>query len=66
MAIGQLEDARQVAEQTGMLVGLYYDLAVGVDSSGADVWSDRSLYCLDASVGVWGCTTGTEPGTATL
>lgn len=47
----QLEDAQQAAEQSGMLVGLYRDLAVGVDSSGADVWSDRSLYCLDASVG---------------
>ncbi|MFK0571488.1 4-alpha-glucanotransferase [Endozoicomonas sp.] len=47
----QLEDAQQAAEQAGMLVGLYRDLAVGVDRGGADVWSDRNLYCLDASVG---------------
>ncbi|WP_419533433.1 4-alpha-glucanotransferase [Endozoicomonas sp.] len=51
VADGQLEDAQQAAQQSGMMVGLYRDLAVGVDSGGADVWSDRELYCLDASVG---------------
>ena len=51
MADGQLEDVQQAAQQSGMMVGLYRDLAVGVDSGGADVWSDRELYCLDASVG---------------
>ena len=34
-----------------MLVGIYRDLAVGVDSGGADVWNNRSVYCLDAGVG---------------
>lgn len=47
----QLKDAQQAAEQSGMMIGLCRDLAVGVDSCGADVWSDRKLYCLDVSVG---------------
>ncbi len=32
-------------------IGLYRDLAVGVDSNSADVWSLRDAYLLDASVG---------------
>lgn len=47
----QLAEAQQAAEAAGMEVGIYRDLAVGVDRGGADVWSNRSIYCLDASVG---------------
>ena len=47
----QLAEAQQAAEEAGMMVGIYRDLAVGVDRGGADVWSNRSIYCLDASVG---------------
>ena len=32
-------------------VGLYRDLAVGVDASGPDVWSDRSAYVLNETIG---------------
>ena len=32
-------------------LGLYGDLAVGVERGGADVWIDQRLYALDASVG---------------
>ncbi len=32
-------------------MGLYGDLAVGVERGGADVWMDQPLYALDASVG---------------
>lgn len=34
-----------------MPVGLYRDLAVGVAEGGAETWSDRALYSLQASVG---------------
>lgn len=47
----QLEAAQCAAREAGMMVGLYRDLAVGADSGGADVWADRHLYCLEASVG---------------
>ncbi|MGI9274571.1 MAG: 4-alpha-glucanotransferase [Endozoicomonas sp.] len=47
----QLAEAQQAAVDAGMTVGIYRDLAVGVDSSGADVWSNRSAYCLEAGVG---------------
>jgi len=38
-------DARELG------IGLYRDLAVGVDSNSADVWSMRDAYLLDVSVG---------------
>lgn len=47
----QLAEAQQTAIEAGMQVGIYRDLAVGVDRGGADVWSNRDIYCLDASVG---------------
>jgi 4-alpha-glucanotransferase len=34
-----------------MPIGLYRDLAVGVAQGGAETWANRSLYCLDASIG---------------
>lgn len=34
-----------------MPLGLYRDLAVGVDANSAEVWSDPDSYCLGASVG---------------
>ena len=34
-----------------LALGLYGDLAVGVERGGADVWMDRRLYALGASVG---------------
>jgi len=45
----QLALAGREARDLG--IGLYRDLAVGVDSNSADVWSLRDSYLLDASVG---------------
>ena len=47
----QLSEAQQKAKEAGMMVGIYRDLAVGVDPNGADVWADRDLYVLKASTG---------------
>ena len=47
----QFAIAQKTANEKGMLVGVYRDLAVGVDRGGADVWSDPELYCLQASTG---------------
>ena len=47
----QFAVAQKTASEKGMMVGVYRDLAVGVDRGGADVWSDPELYCLDASAG---------------
>ena len=47
----QLHGAQKKAKDAGMMIGLYRDLAVGVDSNGADVWSDRNLFVLEASTG---------------
>lgn len=47
----QLEEAQKAATEAGMRVGIYRDLAVGVDRGGGDVWSNKDIYCLDASVG---------------
>ena len=47
----QFAVAQKAANDKGMLVGVYRDLAVGVDRGGADVWSDPELYCLEASTG---------------
>ena len=47
----QIAVAQKSAKDAGMMVGIYRDLAVGVDRGGADVWGDRRLYVLDASTG---------------
>ena len=47
----QFAVAQKTANDKGMMVGVYRDLAVGVDRGGADVWSDPELYCLTASAG---------------
>jgi 4-alpha-glucanotransferase len=46
----QLSAAALYAKQK-MAIGLYLDLAVGCDGSGADVWSNKSLYVAGASIG---------------
>lgn len=51
LTLEQSAIAQHVAKESGMMLGVYRDLAVGVDSGGADVWSDPTLYCLQASVG---------------
>jgi (1->4)-alpha-D-glucan 1-alpha-D-glucosylmutase len=47
----QLEAALAHAAGLGLRLGLYQDLAVGVDSGGADTWRDRRLFALGARIG---------------
>ncbi len=49
LADGQL--AQAAAQAQGAAIGLYRDLAVGVDRGGADVWSEPDAYVLEESVG---------------
>ncbi|MCV2884247.1 4-alpha-glucanotransferase [Aestuariibacter sp. AA17] len=51
LAAKQLETANQVAKDSGMLIGLYRDLAVGVSEGSAEIWGNRDLYSTEASVG---------------
>ncbi len=51
LAATQLEAAGDAARRHGMAIGLYQDLAVGVDLGGADTWADRELYAIGARIG---------------
>ncbi len=51
IASEQLAAAERRARDAGMAVGLYRDLAVGIDSGGANAWADRQLYTVGASIG---------------
>jgi 4-alpha-glucanotransferase len=47
----QLASAAREAEEAGMRIGLYVDLAVGEAHDGSAVWSDRAAHIGSASVG---------------
>ncbi|MEG3768234.1 4-alpha-glucanotransferase [Alteromonas sp. 14N.309.X.WAT.G.H12] len=47
----QLEAASLAAKDAGMALGLYRDLAVGVSEGSAEIWGNKDLYCVNASVG---------------
>lgn len=47
----QLKAVTQCAIDKKMAIGLYLDLAVGCDGSGADVWSEQALYVAGAAIG---------------
>ncbi|WP_394246340.1 4-alpha-glucanotransferase [Vibrio profundi] len=47
----QINDAQALAEEKGMSVGLYRDLAVGVADSGSETWADEGNLVMDASIG---------------
>ena len=47
----QLNQVKENAQQNGMKIGLYLDLAVGCDGAGAEVWSDQASYLAGASIG---------------
>ena len=47
----QLGAAARAAETAGLSLGLYRDLAVGVDPNGAEVWADPGMTVTGASVG---------------
>lgn len=51
LAATQLLAAGEAARHGGMRIGLYQDLAVGVDLGGADTWADRALYAIGARIG---------------
>lgn len=47
----QLEAAGRSSWEHGLGVGLYHDLALGVDRGGGEAWSRQGLYALGASIG---------------
>ncbi|MBC7700330.1 malto-oligosyltrehalose synthase [Aquabacterium sp.] len=47
----QLQSAQARAESLGMAIGLYRDLAVGVNEGGAETWSRQALYAMGLHVG---------------
>lgn len=47
----QLESVQRYAKSRGMGLGLYCDLAVGVNEGGAETWVQPSLYALGMHVG---------------
>ncbi len=47
----QIKEAQVLAQDKGMSLGLYRDLAVGVADSGAETWADDGNLVLDASIG---------------
>ena len=51
LAAQQFAECWQGCQQQAMPIGLYRDLAVGVAKGGAETWSDRDLYCMEASIG---------------
>jgi 4-alpha-glucanotransferase len=51
LAATQLAEAQQLARDRGMTLGLYGDVAVGVDPNGSEVWSNRRLYVEGVAVG---------------
>jgi (1->4)-alpha-D-glucan 1-alpha-D-glucosylmutase len=51
LADWQLRAAAELAHARGMPIGLYGDLAVGADSTGAEAWSDQRTTVTGAAVG---------------
>jgi 4-alpha-glucanotransferase len=51
VADAQIERCSETARASGMSIGLYLDLAVGVDPDGADAWSNQAAVLSDFSVG---------------
>ena len=51
LASDQLAATQKLARECGMSLGLYGDVAVGVDPNGSEVWSNRRLYVEGVAVG---------------
>ncbi len=51
LADRQLGDAQRKAQAGGMAIGLYLDLAVGIDPHGADCWANQACFAHGASLG---------------
>ncbi len=50
-AARQFEEASQAVKNSGMKIGLYRDLAVGVGQDSVEVWSEPDLFFKDAGAG---------------
>ncbi|WP_449244884.1 4-alpha-glucanotransferase [Desulfobacca acetoxidans] len=48
---GQLQDTSMAAAAWNLPLGLYFDLAVGVNPGGFDTWAEPGLFALDADIG---------------
>jgi 4-alpha-glucanotransferase len=51
LADSQLTLAQDACEQSGMPVGIYRDLGVGIADDGAEAWANQSLLCQGVSIG---------------
>ncbi|MEO5328558.1 MAG: glycogen debranching protein GlgX [Magnetococcus sp. THC-1_WYH] len=51
VAQSQLADVVETSKEQGMLVGLYNDIALGVDPDGADYWANQHLFIDGARMG---------------
>ena len=51
IAAEQLQEVRRRAEEAGMPIGLYNDLALGAERTGAEVWMYQSVLALEADCG---------------
>ena len=51
LATLQLDAVGKTSRDLGLSIGLYGDLAVGVNRGGAEVWANQSDYALGASIG---------------
>lgn len=47
----QLDEAQRSAVRTGMKIGIFHDLAVGVHPLGADMWATPDMYARDIALG---------------
>jgi len=51
IASEQLQEVRRCAETAGMPIGIYNDLALGAERTGAEAWMYQSVMALDADCG---------------
>ena len=51
IAAEQLAEVQRTAEQAGMPIGLYNDVALGAERNGAEAWMYQSVLALDADCG---------------
>jgi 4-alpha-glucanotransferase len=47
----QLQETQALAQNRNLSLGLYLDLAVGVNPGGFDTWAQQDLFALDLSIG---------------
>ncbi len=47
----QLHDIQQTALREGMAIGIYLDVAVGVNPGGSEAWVNQDVFCFEASTG---------------